>query len=506
MSNKSFKFFLHRCGEVRTGGSNFIIRNVIKNCLSTGCHVLKYNIKGFVTFGFIVTAINHLQCTPSCPVVAVCGTWVLHSDGELTVLANVCNSISLIAVYFCSDSHTGWTLNNITNKTIFSTSREAVFIDRKVISTCNSEITVFAINSFIHGNHTLNSSGEVVEYFVSIDTGSIVGAVAVVAGTEASVYTYQIVTRLHTLNSLIHITCSVPALNTIEGLAVIVLNLSICRTPGIGPAFCLLAEVAIGNQTADICSRDITTFDSILQPLGNTICLSLDFISCCCVLLNNVKISSERILFGWLIIFIEVSLQTIPKLSGKCLVLVQICLNIRTLVDVSLINSSILINSILCSRNSIQSVCQFADSCNITYSFNRFLKLVNQSLSSNYIYKSIFCFTLNSSCYYSDVCFGKHRVILTSSIDNDTVIVEWIRMLILFEGLIPCWVAELLSVQLIAESTIGNFLKINRINLAVFCHSSVMLLFARINVLNISFIAVGNLCTTASEGVTIVNT
>ena len=151
--------------------------------------------------------------------------------------------------------------------------------------------------------------GEVVEDAVGVDTGSIVLTVTVVAGTEGCVGGYQVVTGLHALYGLVHVTCFLPCLGTIVGRAGIVLSLAQAGQPAAGPVLFLLAEVVVGNHAADIGTGSIVLGDGIGQPLDNALLLGLDFRGGSGVVLLDVLIGSQRILVALLVQLGEVVLE-----------------------------------------------------------------------------------------------------------------------------------------------------------------------------------------------------
>ena len=74
-------------------------------------------------------------------------------------------------------------------------------------------------------------------------------------------------------------------------------------------------------------------------------------------------------------------------------------------------------------------------------------------------------------------------------------------MSVLFERLIPYRLSELLAVQVVAKSTVGNLFQRQSNRLAICCRGIVVLLLALVNAFNVCFVAVDDLCRATGEGV-----
>ena len=316
------------------------------------------------------------------------------------------------------------------------------------------QVAVHLVNSVVCCNIVLYDSGEVVEDAVSIDTSSIVLAVAVVAGTEGSVCAYEVVTGLHVLNSLIHVTSLVPCLNAIDILAFCVCNLTHTSCPAVSPLLVLtIAEVAVGNQLADVSAGLVAISNSLLQPFLYALCLSLDLVKCSSVGLLDVLIGTERIVFAGLVGLCKVGLEGIAQFTFETVVGIKLSLDVLTLGDICLISFSILGNLSLLVVDSLEGVSKLEDGSSLCQSIEYILILVEQSLSSDGLFYCFFLVRLDSVTYFFEVVFVSYREVLLGSIDNCTVSGIGEGIVILADVLEPEASAELFAVGLPSECT-----------------------------------------------------
>ena len=204
------------------------------------------------------------------------------------------------------------------------------------------QVAVLLIHCIGNCYDILVNCREVIEYTVGIDTGSIVGAIAVVAGTEGSVGGNQVIARLHALYCLIHITSFLPCLYSVISLTLFILSLTLACRPTISPVFILIAEIIVGNQATYISTRNIVLGNSISQPLDNALCLGSNLLGSSGMIFLYVLIGTKSIVVVWLIILQEVIFESFTKCTTETVILFQSALNLFALVDVSLIDSCII--------------------------------------------------------------------------------------------------------------------------------------------------------------------
>ena len=296
-------------------------------------------------------------------------------------------------------------MNDITYDAVFAFCCEVVAIDWEVVRCCDSKVAVLAVHCVFNTNRILDNCGEVVEDAVSIDTGSVVVAVTAVAGTEGSVCANEVVTGLHTLNSLVLVTCYVPSLNAVDGLAVFCLCCAIACAEAAVPILPLLAEVAVRNELADVVARNVTADDCILQPLRHTLCLSLDFLASRGVNVDDVLVSTERIVFTGLLYICQICLKSVAKIAFEACILFEECLHSFALVDVSLIDGSVLHSGSLRCFDSCDCFGISLERLNVVECLNCCAPCIKQRLSSD---DTVDCFLF--VMLYSSDYIGKLRV------------------------------------------------------------------------------------------------
>ena len=338
---------------------------------------------------------------------------------------------------------------------LFLIGRGEVIIDGDVQCPLTMQVTVHLIDGISDGNVVLNDSGEVIEDAVSIDTCSIVGAVAVVTGTEGTAQAYEVVTGLHAFNSLIHIASSVPGLNAHNILAVFILDCAISVAPGTSPIFCiLLGEVAIGNQPANVSAGNIILGNGMFQPLVNTLNLGLDFLCGSGMLFDDIFVGAERIVLAGFVILREISFERCTKVTRESLVILEECLHLFALVNIGLIYRCVLLNGSLHSIKSIVSVSKANNSSCTTQSRSYGLPFVKQCLSGN---DAFFCLSLlvrlNHRSNALNVFIFRGSEVLFCTINNYTLCGGWQRILISTDSLIPNGITELTAVCLPCKGT-----------------------------------------------------
>ena len=418
--------FSHFCRIIWSCRSICIIEFICKEGVGTKLHVLKHKLQSILYVTTFLTTILHFESTPTSPVIAVLSAWVLNTNSQLTVFANISERVNGITTYVCSSCHTIRTMNSITNDTFTTVCCFEVIVYSKVKSACTMQITVHLVDGIVHRNIIFDYSGEVVEDTISIDAGCIVEAVAVVAGTESAVDAYEVVTGLHVLYCLEHIACYIPSFYAYYIMLVFVLNLTVscapCFFPVFGLAFfCALTEVAIRNQPADISTGNIVLTNCMLQPFFNTSCLCLDFLSSSSMLLYDMGISAKRVIFIGIVILCEVVFKSLTNCAREAVITIKNAFHLFTLGNVSLVNSSIGFDSFLSLTHCIKSIGKTKDCGYFIQFINHNHIIIKHALCSYYFVELVQLISTNYGSHIRNIVIIYNREVLLCSIDNKTM-------------------------------------------------------------------------------------
>ena len=130
---------------------------------------------------------------------------ISNTDGKYAVFSYLAGNVVLVTAGTGCDSQSVRTVCYITVGRIFfrEFGSEAVLRDTQVGSRIY-KVSILAVDSFCCTDGILDYCLQEVNYTVSTDLCSVVVAVAVVLWTISTVNAYQIITGLHTLNSLIY--------------------------------------------------------------------------------------------------------------------------------------------------------------------------------------------------------------------------------------------------------------------------------------------------------------
>ena len=305
-------------------------------------------------------------------------------------------------------------MSSITDKfgTAFVACRNEIVIDSKVKSTNFSYITVLAVNSIFYFDVILYYSLEEVNIAISTDLCSIVVTVAVVLWTISTIYTYQIVTGLHTLYCLTHSKwVSRPRLYAIDCSTILAcIRLMTSSFSFAIPSFILtFAKVGINKHLADVCTRNITFINSKSQPLVDTDNLLL-----------NQRVGHFVLFYNIYSILLEVCHQLVAIFTLYVIMFFQIGLCFLNLISILLIYLNTCVKLSLAYINFIKGICQTIEICHTIQCTDLFLHIFYCSSISN----GIFCLCSIELIDLIDYvrqrfCIGCH--ILASSINDGSV-------------------------------------------------------------------------------------
>ena len=195
--------------------------------------------------------------------------------------------------------------------------------------------------------------------------------------------TNKIVTGLHAFYCLILVASYVPSLNADDGVTCVVSCCAEAVAEATGPAFIVLAEVCISEEVADVGTCDVTAGDCISEPLGHALCLCCDFLSSCCVNVNDVLVCAKSIGSVGLLNLREVLLESCALCTCKVVMLCEVSLYSFALCDVCCINSCVSLSSFSCCIECCESSSKIFERACFCHSFDCCRPCVNQRLSSS---------------------------------------------------------------------------------------------------------------------------
>ena len=432
---------------------DLVVGFVCEDGLCAFGHVCKNSVESFFSSTEFFAAVGHLDGAPASPVVAVLRAGVLDADGQLAVFANKTDGVDRIAVCIGSSSHTCFAVNSIAEEGCTFLSGllfvlgEVVAVDGKVVCACTFKVAVHLVHCIFHRYIVLEDCGEVVEVAVSIDTGSIVGAVAVVAGTEGSVCADEVVTGLQAFDGLVLVACYGPSFYACYVLSVLVLNLACACAEAVSPlCLCAFAEVVVGNEVADIGAGNVAVGNGGLEPSNDALGLSLDFVGCSGVVLYDELVRAERIVLCGLVVLGEVSFECVAVVAFEVSVGSEVSLDFLALSDVSLINGSVVGHCLLGSVHCVDGIGKVEDCRCLGQVVKESLVVIEHALCSDGLFYGCFLVVLDGVGYFAEFFFTVHAEVLFGCIDNGAVrgIGEGIE--VLADVLIPEAGAELFAV------------------------------------------------------------
>ena len=338
--------------------------------------------------------------------------------------------------------------------TLFVAGRHSVFVDGQVVDTA-SEITVDTIDGLIYADGILDIGHEVVGDTVDVEGTDVVESVTVIVGTNSTGNLHLIVTRLQALDGLIHIgDTALPALCSSQFLTFdFCLQNSYARS--IVPSFSTLEEVGIDHQVGHLGAGDITTVDSIQQPLVH----ALTFLGKLFVghlhVLPDILVRAIGVLFAGLQEFCQVIGEVVAIFTFEVLMSFQVSLGVFTDGLISLVSLDACIHLAHIHIDGIQGNGQVNIIGTCIQSFQFALQIITSALVSHSLSELVIA-SLGSIDGFHQRGFVIDAVVTATDVGHHTALTVEIRNFVIANTLVPYRLLELASVETPCQFTCGN--------------------------------------------------